>query len=134
MIRIRRKLETSLLKYYFPKLKVTAAVADLMEAGRDIQRMFRFNINDTNQPLPPLRFRPDFQLIPIFQFAQQAEFLIKLGQFELNSTTYPPDRFDIRLAAGNVTIDDQGNLYIGQDPLNGYISIVDTFFFILFLI
>lgn len=119
IIRIKRKLDITLLKYYYPKLRIRVGVTDLTEPGRDISRVFRFSINDTGQPLPSLRFRPDFELIPIFQFAQQAEFLIKLGQFELNSTTYPLDRYDLRLTAGNVTLDDQGNLFIGQDPLNG---------------
>jgi hypothetical protein len=119
---LKSKLDTSLLKYYYPKLRVKVGVRDLAEDDREIERFFRFSINDTGQPLPNLRFRPSFEIIPIFQFAQsvqEAEFLIKLGQFELNQTVFPPDQYDLRLKAGNVTLDDEGNLFIGQDPLKG---------------
>jgi hypothetical protein len=110
-------LNTSLLKYFYPNLRIYVNVSDLNEAGRGIRRKFKFNINATGKQLPPLRFKPVLELRPVVRFAQDNEFFIKIGKFELDPNEFPADRFDLRLKAGNVSLDNEGNLFIGEDPL-----------------
>lgn len=59
----------------------------------------------------------------MFRFAQENEFFIKIGKFELDPAQFPKDRFDLRLKAGNVSLDDEGNLFIGDDPLKGNVHV-----------
>ena len=108
-----------MLKYVNPKLFVTVKVTDSQENDRDIQVKFRINIDIDNQevPKPPIRYKAlDVIGGTMMQFAQDSAFFIKLGNFETDKDIFPLDRYDLKVKANNVTLDDNGNLFMAEDP------------------
>lgn len=119
---VKRNLDDrSLLKYVNPKIRLIVRVDDKLEPGRNITREFRLSVDLSGQTLlvPPVRYRALEQLDPVMQFAQDSAYYIKLGNFEIDQDVFPLDKFDLRVSAKNVTLDDLGNLYISEDPFNG---------------
>lgn len=117
---LKRKFDKSLLKYVKPKINVFVKVRDKEADERSIVRKFTVRVDESGEQLPPVRFRSvEDQQSPIYiKYAQDSEVLIKLGTIELNPDTFPPGDFDVRLNTGkNVSLDDQGNLFMPVHPL-----------------
>lgn len=116
---MKQPFDRSLLKYLNAKISIKVKVNDRSVPGREIEKVFKFIVNSTAEEGPPLRFKAEDFISPILQFAQESELFIKLGQFQLNQSIFPSDRFDLRLKTGNVSLDDEGNLFISENPLKG---------------
>jgi hypothetical protein len=129
---LRNKLDISLLKYITPVIWVDVRVADRLEKGRETQRQFRVVVDTSEQLLffPPVRYRFLKNLAsPWIQFAQESAFFIKLGNFEIDKNLFPLDRFDLKVKANNVTLDDDGNLFMAEDPFKSMICFKSMLFF-----
>ncbi len=115
---LKNKLDTSLLKYVTPIIPVNVRVADRQEKNRDVEKSFRINVDTKDQKLflPPIRYKFVKDFAPWMQFAQDSAFFIKLGNFEIDKNLFPLDRFDLKVKANNVTLDDDGNLFISENP------------------
>jgi hypothetical protein len=118
MLYLKNKLDTSLLKYVTPIIPVHVKVVDKTEKNRDTEKTFRLSVDTKDQKsfLPPIRYKNVKDFAPWMQFAQDSAFFIKLGNFEIDKNLFPLDRFDLKVKANNVTLDDDGNLFMSEDP------------------
>jgi hypothetical protein len=114
---LKKKLDKTILKYVNPRLKLKVKAYDKTQSGRDIEKFFVFLVDERNQTLPLMRLKLEKEFLPFIRFAQDAELLVKIGEVVVDQDIFPKDRFDIRLNAGPVTLDDQGNLFIAENPL-----------------
>ncbi len=116
---LKNKLDTSFLKYINPKFYIQVFCLDKNDTTRKLEKKFTVYVDLEGQKLflPPIRYRSVDQLTPMIQFAQDSEFFIKLGDFQVDQDLFPLDRYDLKIAAKNVTLDDEGNLFMSEDPL-----------------
>jgi hypothetical protein len=114
---LKKKLAKSILKYINPRIRVKVKAYDKTQSGRDIVKSFTFLVDERNQTLPLMRLKLEKEFLPFIRFAQETELLVKIGEVVVDQDIFPKDRFDIRLNAGPVTLDDEGNLFIAENPL-----------------
>ena len=116
---MKNQLDKTFLKYINPKINLKIRIVDKFDIERIIEKPFRLNIDLSNQSLilPPVRYKSLDELSSMIQFAQDSEFFIKLGEFNVDKDLFTIDKYDLRLKASNVTLDEEGNLFIAEDPL-----------------
>jgi hypothetical protein len=123
---MKKLFSEDILKYVNPYITFQVSVEDVTKAGRALTKTFTFRVDDSGEIWYPMdRFKAGTNVnSPTLQFAQESELYIKIGD---EGDPFPPDKYDILVQSGNVTLDDDGNLFISENPLNGFRNVLKFF-------
>lgn len=113
---LKKTLGNEFLKYTNPYLKFKVNMKQNADKVRKTDIWFKIDIR--NQQVPPLRYDFDKLNDSIDQYFLDGTSNLRLGQFQLDKNTYPPNRYVLRAVNQDVTLDDNGNLFIPNEILS----------------
>lgn len=112
---LKKNLGNEFLKYTNPYLIL---VVDIKHNSKElIKTEIWFRIDTRNQQIPPLRYNFDMLNDQVDEKNFNGTFSLRIGQFQLDGNVFPSDRYTLRTADQNLTLDDEGNLFIPNQIL-----------------
>lgn len=111
-----QNLGNKFLKYTNPYLILMVDIKHKSDVVKKTEIWFK--IDTSNQQIPALRYNFDALNDQVDETNFNGTFKIRIGQFELDRNSFPSDRYALRTVDQNLTLDDEGNLFIPNQILS----------------